>query len=396
MMRRSDNTPAAPGKRLGVRLGLAGAVVLLLVAGAAFYFASRQAHHARQDDAAVVVHVHGDRCEPNALTVPAGRTTFRIVNDSRRAVEWEILDGVMVIEERENIAPGFSQTLSANLVPGRYAMTCGLLSNPRGALTVTATEASDAARSARPKLVTFIGALAEYRVYLSAHADALVSDTNSLVKAVAAQDMAAARQAYQSAYAHYASIEPAAGSFGDLATRMDGQAAYFERREIDPEFRGFRRLDALVSQAQPSADLARLAHELAADAQALRERLMAQTLPPDRMAAGAARTVHQLAGTNLSGLSAETARMRAQAALAGARKVFSLLKPFVERRDASLSASIEQGFDRVTQAPWGVPSSSNGTTASAAHTDETKAPDAAAWQSLADQLQRVEAALGYA
>lgn len=395
-MRHSDHTPAAPGKRLGVRLGLAGAFVLVLVAGAAFFFASRQAHQARQDDGAVVVHVHGDRCEPNALSVPAGRTTFRIVNDSRRAVEWEILDGVMVIEERENIAPGFSQTLSANLVPGQYAMTCGLLSNPRGALTVTATEASDAARSARPKLVAFIGALAEYRVYLSSHADALVSDTNSLVQAVAAQDMAAARQAYQSAYSHYASIEPAAGSFGDLAARMDGQAAYFERREVDPEYRGFRRLDALVSQARPSADLARLAGELATDAQALRERLMAQTLPPDRMAAGAARTVHQLASASQSGLSAETAQWRAQAGLAGARKVFSLLKPFVDRRDAPLSASIEQAFDRVTQAPAASPASTSGTTDRAGHPDKPEASDAAVWQSLANDLQRVEAALGYA
>jgi len=396
MMRPSENRPAAPGKRLGVRLGLAAAFVLLFLAGAAFYFASRQAHQARQDDGAVVVHVRADRCEPNALSVPAGRTTFRIVNDSKRAVEWEILDGVMVIEERENIAPGFSQTLSANLAPGQYAMTCGLLSNPRGALTVTATDASDAALSARPKLVDFIGALAEYRVYLSAHADALVSDTQRLTQAVAAQDMAAARRAYQSAYGHYASIEPAAGAFGDLATRLDGQAAYFERREADPEFRGFRRLDALVSQAQPSTDLARLADDLAADARALRERLMAQTLPPDRMAAGAARTVHQLAGTHLSGLSADTARMRAQAALAGARKVFSLLKPFVDKRDAKLSASIEQAFDRVTQAPVGAAASTTGTTGAAADPGTTEASNAAAWQALADQLQRVEAALGYA
>jgi Dyp-type peroxidase family/Cupredoxin-like domain len=33
-------------------------------------------------------------CEPNAVTVPAGKTTFRIRNQSRRALEWEILDGV--------------------------------------------------------------------------------------------------------------------------------------------------------------------------------------------------------------------------------------------------------------------------------------------------------------
>ena len=79
----------------------------------------------------VTVTIAGKACEPNALTVPAGRRTFRIVNQSDRAVEWEILDGVMVLAERENIAPGIAQTLTAKLVPGSYEITCGLLSNPR-------------------------------------------------------------------------------------------------------------------------------------------------------------------------------------------------------------------------------------------------------------------------
>jgi iron uptake system component EfeO len=59
-------------------------------------------------------------CEPNSLTVPEGKSTFAIKNASRRALEWEILDGVTVVEERENIIPGFTQTLSAMLSPGEY------------------------------------------------------------------------------------------------------------------------------------------------------------------------------------------------------------------------------------------------------------------------------------
>jgi iron uptake system EfeUOB component EfeO/EfeM len=52
-------------------------------------------------------------------------------------VEWEILEGVMVVEEKENIAPGFVQKLKANLKAGQYDMTCGLLSNPKGKIVVT-------------------------------------------------------------------------------------------------------------------------------------------------------------------------------------------------------------------------------------------------------------------
>ena len=69
-------------------------------------------------------------CEPNVLTVPVGKTTFRIRNQ-RRALEWEILDGVMVVEERENIIPGFVQSLTATLKAGQYQMTCGLLRTPK-------------------------------------------------------------------------------------------------------------------------------------------------------------------------------------------------------------------------------------------------------------------------
>jgi iron uptake system component EfeO len=84
----------------------------------------------------VAVTVSNTGCEPGNLSVATGKTTFVIKNTSDRPVEWEILEGVMVLEERENIAPGFTQKLTANLESGEYQMRCGLLSNPKGALKV--------------------------------------------------------------------------------------------------------------------------------------------------------------------------------------------------------------------------------------------------------------------
>ncbi len=65
------------------------------------------------------------------MRAAAGTPTFTIHNTSQQAIEWEILDGVMVVAERENIAPGFTVALTPRLDPGSYQMTCGLLSNPR-------------------------------------------------------------------------------------------------------------------------------------------------------------------------------------------------------------------------------------------------------------------------
>ncbi|RQO76063.1 hypothetical protein DBR44_04995 [Aquitalea sp. FJL05] len=84
----------------------------------------------------VNVGISNEACQPMQLTVQRGKTQFMIKNNSGRTVEWEILKGVYVVEERENIAPGFSQKLTARLEPGKYEMTCGLLSNPHGVLIV--------------------------------------------------------------------------------------------------------------------------------------------------------------------------------------------------------------------------------------------------------------------
>ena len=66
----------------------------------------------------VKVTVNDKQCEPMTITVNSGKTQFIIQNHSQKALEWEILKGVMVVEERENIAPGFSQKMTANLQPG--------------------------------------------------------------------------------------------------------------------------------------------------------------------------------------------------------------------------------------------------------------------------------------
>ena len=47
----------------------------------------------------VKVTVNDKQCEPMQVTVNAGKTQFIIQNHSQKALEWEILKGVMVVEE---------------------------------------------------------------------------------------------------------------------------------------------------------------------------------------------------------------------------------------------------------------------------------------------------------
>ena len=77
--------------------------------------------------ATLVVTITDKGCEPMRLTVPPEKVAFNIKNNSRRGVEWEILKDNTVVEERENIIPGFTATLTTTLKQNDYEMTCGLM-----------------------------------------------------------------------------------------------------------------------------------------------------------------------------------------------------------------------------------------------------------------------------
>jgi iron uptake system component EfeO len=252
-----------------MRAAVAGSALLVVAGLATFWWAAGVARKAppKAVDHAVTVTIQGNVCEPNDITVPAGRTTFTIVNQSQRALEWEILDGVRVVEERENIAPGFSQTMTAKLLPGDYAITCGLLSNPRGRLHVTPTAESDA-EAARPSQVAYVGALAEYRVFLALAGGDLQDATQALADAITSGDLQQARALYVPAHQAYKRVEPMAELFADLDQRLNARADYFEKREADPAFTGASKLLRRVADNLPAGGEDRHGHAEAANLQA--------------------------------------------------------------------------------------------------------------------------------
>lgn len=156
----------------------------------------------------VKVTVTDKQCEPMTITVNAGKTQFIIQNRSQKALEWEILKGVMVVEERENIAPGFSQKMTANLQPGEYDMTCGLLTNPKGKLIVKGEATADAAQS--DALLSLGGAITAYKAYVMAETTQLVTDTKAFTDAIKAGDIEKAKALYAPTRQHYERIEPIA------------------------------------------------------------------------------------------------------------------------------------------------------------------------------------------
>ena len=216
----------------------------------------------------VQVSVNDKVCEPMELTVPAGKTTFVIKNNSMKALEWEILKGVMIVDERENIAPSLTQKLTVTLQPGEYEITCGLLSNPRGKLIVT----ENAGFKADAK-TTEIAALAEplgaYKSYVQEEMKQFVAKTEAFTAAVKSGDAEKAKSLYADTRTHYERIEPIAELFAELDSSIDARADAFETLEKDPNFSGFHRLEYALWSQKNIKDMGATADKLLADVKLL-------------------------------------------------------------------------------------------------------------------------------
>ena len=339
-------------------MALACSVLLCAVALVFFYVATRTASGPERGTTHKVV-VNDSSCEPGNFTLPAGLTTFEIHNASRRPIEWEILDGVMVVAERENIAPGFYSLLTVKLRPGTFVITCGLLSNPRGALVVTPTEASEAERM-RPPVQSFIGPLSENRVYSITQSNRLLREVNALQAALQAQDLAQARSHWWAARSAYKRIEAIAGRFADLDARINPQAQYLQDGQDDAQFMGLPKLGQLLfaqagaGPARGTADTAQeasaVAQSLAADVTELQARIRQLQQRPDDLTDNAIWLLQRLDEGALAQPAASdnlTQLPDLQANLEGIRKSVLLLNTLLQAAKPEQANALVAALDAV-------------------------------------------------
>ncbi len=295
-------TVARAGTRHSPRLKLAGIATLLLICGgiSAFVYAAGNRRAATPDRNEIAVAITDKSCEPATLTVPAGRLSFVVTNRGARVLEWEILDGVMVLEERENIAPGQSRRLTTQLHPGEYSITCGLLSAPRGRLIV---QASTAQPRVALTLMDMVGPAAEYRAVLSERSAAFGSALDAFEQAQAVGDAQAASKARHDAIALLPVLRPATAGDSELET-----------------------LFAKVQTAL-AGDTAAVPAEIRQAGEAFRTALSQRTVLPDTMLAGA-----------ITLLSPQDGETGAPEDVAAASAIARLLLPLTARIDPDLAA----------------------------------------------------------
>lgn len=177
---------------------------------------------------ALTVTSTADACTVSADKTVSGNTTFEITNSGPQTTEFYLLaaDGLRVVAEKENIAPGASTSLTVTLQPGSYFTACkpGMRGENVGETAFTVTGATVQAAAEEQKALDSV--VSDYMNFVKNEVAQLQPQVEKLAKAYAAGDDATARSLFATTRVHYERIEPIAEALGVLDPRID-------YREID-------------------------------------------------------------------------------------------------------------------------------------------------------------------
>ena len=205
------------------------------------------------DGDSISVSAADDKCDVSADSADSGTRTFSIENTGTKVTEFYILgdDGLRVVAEKENIAPGSTADLTVSLQPGDYFTACkpGL----RGAnigqtdfkVTGEAVEVSGSDKELFDKVV------ADYVKFVQKETGELEPKVEKFADAYAAGEDEKARDLFASTRVHYERIEPIAEALGTLDPRIDYREVDYlaeedQLKKDDPEIKewtGFHRME---------------------------------------------------------------------------------------------------------------------------------------------------------
>jgi len=362
------------------RLRSSGAVAAAVLAALVLTGCVAKADVAPED--ALTVTTTDTECEVSAATALSGTLAFDVSNLGDQVSEFYLLaeDGLRIVGEVENIAPGGSRTLTVVAQPGDYYTVCkpGMIGEGigRASFSVTgenvAIDEGDSAQKQR--------AVALYAAFVKDQVGQLLPAVEGFVAAYESGDDETARAQFPQVRAFYERIEPVAEALGDLDPKID-------YREVDAvaeglDWTGFHRIekdlwvpaaDALNADGEtpawqewaPStvAERAGFGDQLVADVQELydyvhgekfQDALDAQGVAG--LSNGAIALLDEVATGKITGEEdwwSGTDLWDFAANVEGSKMAFSLVRDFVETKGedgAELVADIDEGYTRLEEA----------------------------------------------
>lgn len=216
-----------------------GSLALVSLAAVASLALTGCVPNAGTSSQSIAVTASDDGCDVAQATAKSGSVTFSVKNSGDKVNEFYVLgsNGLTIVGEVENIAPGASRDLTVQVGPGDYFTSCkpGMIGSGVGQAAFTVS--GDAIETSPAEdAVT-----AQYIAYVKAQAEELVPKVQEFVDAYKAGDDEQARQLFPHARTSYERIEPTAEQFGDLDPKID----YRKPGAIEEglPFTGFHRIE---------------------------------------------------------------------------------------------------------------------------------------------------------
>lgn len=194
------------------------------------------------------------------------------------------------------------------------------------------------------------GPISDYKIWVSEEIAAFRTETKAFTDAVRAGDLARARALYAPARFRYEKVEPIAELFSDLDKAIDVRADDFARKEADPNFGGFHRLEYGLFAENSTEGLKVHADKLDADVAELEGRIKGLTVPAGKVVGGGATLIEEVARTKISGEEDRYSRTDLwdfAANVEGARKIHDLFRPLTTRVNPKLVGRIDANFAKV-------------------------------------------------
>ncbi|MFF0275236.1 iron uptake system protein EfeO [Streptomyces sp. NPDC004330] len=327
--------------RLSVVTAAATAAALAAVTGCT------EKSDAKADDGTITVVAKDDSCEVSKKEFPAGHLKLAVENRGSKVTEVYVLyPDDRIVTERENIGPGTKATITAEIKSGDYAIACkpGMVGDGIRRQVKATGGAAGATRS--PEMDA---AVAAYRQYVQAQADATLPKVKVFTDAVRAGDVEAAKKAYAASRIGWERTEPVAESFGDIDPKVDVREDGLEEGQ-DPatDWTGWHRLEKALWQDKKIGEREKqLAGLLDKDLADWVKRVGKAEITPTSMANGAKELLDEVASGKVTGEEerySHTDLVDFKANVEGAQKSFDLLKPVAAKNDPKLVTDLEKRF----------------------------------------------------
>ncbi|MEU0567351.1 iron uptake system protein EfeO [Nonomuraea sp. NPDC005983] len=281
-------------------------------------------------------------CKVAATEVTAGTSTFTITNGGTKVTEFYVYaPGDRVMAELENIVPGLTRELVAELPAGTYEAVCkpGMVGKGiRNPLKVTGDH------KPLSQDVKLADAIASYKRYIKSQSDTLLVKTQEFADAVKAGDLAKGKELYPVARTYWERIEPVAEIFGELDPAIDAREADLAAGE---KWTGFHKIEKDLWITKDVSKDGPVADKLVADVKTIVAKSNAAELTPLNLANGAKGLLDEVASGKITGeedIWSHTDLWDFDANLQGSKAAVQALRPVLEERSPDLVKTLDEQF----------------------------------------------------